>query len=190
MAAIASPAPQEDHSDVVDFLRRLADVMSGGQNAGKLLDAAAIIESATGQAVRAEQLWREGQEEAAKNIELRKVAEMAVAQLESDIITLNAQLSESAQQSAADRDSFAEEASRLSALAEDAQAQFARADGELCEVRSLLAGIGDTRVVVPVQSLRIVRAQFDDLAERFAGEGDLISQMTCEIGGCTIAGAP
>jgi DNA repair exonuclease SbcCD ATPase subunit len=71
--SLTTDAPQE----AVDFLRRLSSMLTGGRNAEMLQEAAGLIETLSRRAAAAEQLCGEQQEENARNLELREVAELA-----------------------------------------------------------------------------------------------------------------
>ena len=211
MSATAISLNQNENSETVDFLRRLASMMSGGKNAEMLLSAAGMIEALTERATTAERLHSEQQEANERNNELRAVAEIAAenlssevdslkAQLASEVDALKAQLAEAARQTdvdraeaalraEADRTAFAEKTLRLSAMVEDAESRFAKVNAELDELRTPFAELSHTVVAVPVEQLRLARAQFDFLADGFAKNGDVISQTICEIGSCAIGQA-
>jgi hypothetical protein len=183
-----SPNP---HQETVDFLRRLSTMLTGGRNAEVLQEAASLIEALSLRAISAEQRYQERQEEHARNIELREVAELAsdnlvaeVAALKAEAELLKAQLAERISQAETDRNWFAEETLRAQAQAELAQEQLAAANAELEEMRKPAPpdAIDDSIAVVPVQSLQLARAQFDHLADGFARQGDVVSQTICEIG--------
>jgi chromosome segregation ATPase len=178
--------PPDENAETVDFLRRLAGMMSGGKNAEMLLGAASMIEALASRAMTAERLYSEQQDEREKSNELRQVAEIAADNLNSEIAALKAQLAEAARQAEVDRASFAEEEHRLSTKAEDAEARLAKVNSELDELRTPFAELSDTVVAVPTEQLRLARAQFDFLADGFARNGDVISQTICEIGRCAI----
>jgi chromosome segregation ATPase len=186
MSATAISMPPDENAETVDFLRRLASMMSGGKNAEMLLGAASMIEALASRAVTAERLYSEQQDEREKSNELRQVAEIAADNLNSEIAALKAQLAEAARQAEIDRASFAEEEHRLSTKAEDAEARLAKVNAELDELRTPFAELSDTVVAVPTEQLRLARAQFDFLADGFARNGDVISQTICEIGRCAI----
>jgi chromosome segregation ATPase len=186
MSVTAVSMPPDENAETVDFLRRLASMMSGGKNAEMLLGAASMIEALAGRAMTAERLCSEQQDEREKSNELRQVAEIAADNLNSEIASLKAQLAEVARQAEIDRASFAEEEHRLSTKAEDAEARLAKVNVELDELRTPFAELSDTVVAVPTEQLRLVRAQFDFLADGFAKNGDVISQTICEIGRCAI----
>ena len=186
MTATAVSLPPNENSETVDFLRRLASMMSGGKNAEMLQGAAGIIEALTSRAITAERLCSEQQDERARNHELREAAEIAAENLNSEAAALKAQLTDAARQAEIDRASFSEEAHRLSARAEDAESRLAKVNAELDELRTPFAELSDTVVAVPTEQLRLARAQFDFLADGFAKNGDVISQTICEIGSCAI----
>jgi protein required for attachment to host cells len=186
MSATAISLLPDENAETVDFLRRLASMMSGGKNAEMLLGAASMIEALSSRAMTAEQLYSEQQDEREKNNELRQVAEIAADNLNSEMASLKAQLAEAARQAEIDRASFAEEEHRLSTRAEDAEARLAKVNAELDELRTPFAELSDTVVAVPTEQLRLARAQFDFLADGFARHGDVISQTICEIGRCAI----
>ena len=186
MSVTAISMPPDENAETVDFLRRLASMMSGGKNAEMLLGAASMIEALSSRAMTAERLYSEQQDEREKSNELRQVAEIAADNLNSEIACLKAQLAEVARQAEIDRASFAEEEHRLSTKAEDAEARLAKVNVELDELRTPFAELSDTVVAVPTEQLRLARAQFDFLADGFARNGDVISQTICEIGRCAI----
>lgn len=186
MSVTAVSMPPDENAETVDFLRRLASMMSGGKNAEMLLGAASMIEALAGRATTAERLCSEQQDEREKSNELRQVAEIAADNLNSEIASLKAQLAEAARQAEIDRAFFAEEEHRLSTKAEDAEARLAKVNAELDELRTPFAELSDTVVAVPTEQLRLARAQFDFLADGFARNGDVISQTICEIGRCAI----
>ena len=186
MSVTAISMPPDENAETVDFLRRLASMMSGGKNAEMLLGAASMIEALASRAMTAERLYSEQRDEREKSNELRQVAEIAADKLNSETTSLKAQLAEVARQAEIDRASFAEEEHRLSTKAEDAEARLAKVNVELDELRTPFAELSDTVVAVPTEQLRLVRAQFDFLADGFAKNGDVISQTICEIGRCAI----
>jgi chromosome segregation ATPase len=189
MSATAVSRPPDENSEIVDFLRRLASMMSGGNNAEMLLAAAGMIESLTSRAMSAERLYSEQQSERERSNQLREAAEIAADHLNCEIDSLKSQLAEAARQTEADRSAFAEEAHRLSAMVDDAEGRLTRVNAELEGLRTPFAELSDTVVAVPIELLRLARAQFDFLADGFAKNGDVISQTICEIGRCAIAQA-
>jgi hypothetical protein len=84
MTATAFSVAPTENSETVDFLRRLASMMSGGKNAEMLLSAADVIEALTERATTAERLYSEQQEANKRNNELREVAEIAAEKMSSE----------------------------------------------------------------------------------------------------------
>lgn len=177
MSATVLSLPPNPDVETTDFLRRLATMMKGGRNSELLLQAADMIESLSERATLAERAHQDQQEQSARNLELRQIAEAAADELVREAEALRVQLANGATQAE-------EEARQLSAKADDAEARLAKVTAELDEVRKSLQS--DTAVTVPIQALRLARTQFDYLADAFAKSGDVISLTICEIGGCAI----
>lgn len=198
MTAPVFSLPNNAHQDTVDFLRRLSSMLTGGRNAEVLLEAAGMIEALSRRATTAEQLFGEQQEDHARNLELREVAELASdnliaemeslkAQLDAEVALLKEQLDESKRQAEADRNFFSEEALRLQAQADVTEAELAQANAELDEYRRPVeTGLDESIAVVPIASLKLARTQFDYLAKGFASSGDVVSQTICQIGASAI----
>lgn len=135
--------PSDAHQEVVDFLRRLSSMLTGGRNAEMLQEAAGMIETLSHRATVAEQLYGEQQEENARNLELREVAELAADNLMAENAALK-------QQSAAEAASLRNEiaslkqhfATELAALHE----QFAdERERSANEVTALTAQLDDAK---------------------------------------------
>lgn len=144
--SMPSPAysmPSDAHRETVDFLRRLSSMLTGGRNAEMLQEAAGMIETLSRRATAAEQLYSEQQEENARNLELREVAELASDNLMAENEALKAQ---SAAEAASLRNEIASLeqhfASELAALHE----QFAdERERSANEVTALTAQLDDAR---------------------------------------------
>ncbi len=95
MPATALSVPTDSTTETVDFLRRLASMMSGGRNAEMLQAAAATIETLSRRASAAEALLHEHQDEHSKNDEQREVAELAADNLLAELNALKAHLAQS-----------------------------------------------------------------------------------------------
>jgi hypothetical protein len=200
MSMTASSLPPNENQEIIEFLRRLASMLTGGRNAEMLQQAASIIETLTQRAITAEQLWLNEQEEHANSRELREAADRSAETLRAEIVSLTAQLAETTRQAESERTFFAEETRRLQARIQDADAELAEASAELAkagaelakvraeleELREPVTGIDDSIAIVPVDSLQLARTQFDFLAAGFAKSGDVISQTICQIGACAI----
>jgi chromosome segregation ATPase len=207
MSVTASSLPPNENQEIIEFLRRLASMLTGGRNAEMLQQAASIIETLTQRAIAAEQLCLNEQEEHANSRELREAADRSAETLRADIVSLTAQLTETTRQAESERTFFAEETRYLQARVQDADAELAKASAELArasaelaktsaeltkasaeleELREPVTGIDDSIAIVPVDSLQLARTQFDFLAAGFAKTGDVISQTICQIGACAI----
>jgi hypothetical protein len=198
MSSMPAPVyslPSSAHQETIDFLRRLSSMLTGGRNAEMLQEAATMIETLSRRAAIAEQLFQDQQEEYARNLELREVAELASDNLMSEIASLKAQfgaeiaalteqLEQTRQRAETDRNWFAEETLRAQAAAELAQETLAVRNAELEELRKPPPPdkLDDSIAVVPAKSLQIARSQFNYLAEGFAAKGYVVSQTICEIG--------
>jgi DNA repair exonuclease SbcCD ATPase subunit len=199
-SATVLSVPPNENQDIIDFLRRLASMLTGGSNAEMLLEAARAIEALAQRAISAERRYEEQQEDHARNLELREVSELASDQLIAEVTSLKKQLAEIQQHAEHERTSLAEETRRLQAELEDAKAhledaktqledtktQLARISAELDEPHKPATAIDHSIAIVPMQSLQLARAQFDFLAAGFARNGDVISQTICQIGACAI----
>ena len=95
MPATALSVPTDSTTETVDFLRRLASMMSGGRNAEMLQEAASAIETLSRRASAAEALVHDHQDEHAKNVEQREVAELAADNLLAELNALKAHLARS-----------------------------------------------------------------------------------------------
>ncbi len=186
MTVTASSLPPNENQEIIDFLQRLASMLSGGRNAEMLQEAASMIEALTRRAIAAEQLNHDQQEDHARNLEQRETAELSSDKLMTEIAALKAELAESTRRSESERTFFAEEVRRLQAGLENAEVLLGNADAELDELREPVAGIDNSIAIVPVESLQLARTQFDFLATGFAKNGDVISQTICQIGACAI----
>ncbi|WP_367116423.1 hypothetical protein [Bradyrhizobium sp.] len=159
-------------------------MMKGGRNSEMLLQAADTIESLTRRTTSAEQSYQQQQQQAARNLELRQIAEAAADKLVAEAEALRVQLADEAMQAETERARLEERVRQLSAQSDDAEARLAKVTAELDGLRESLDS--DTAVTVPIEALRLARTQFDYLAEGFAKSGDVISLTICEIGGCAI----
>jgi len=185
MSATVVPLPPKSSSETVDFLRRMASMVSG-RNGEMLLRAAALIESLAQRAMTAERLYHQTQEDSTRHVELREAAELASDAMVSQIEALRTQLAEVTAAAAAERAAFDAERGRLLGLMQHAESHIGKLTGELDSLRASVDSFNETVVSVPIEVLRLARTQFDFLSEGFAREGDVISQAMSEIGGFAI----
>ena len=172
MPATALSVPTDSNAETVDFLRRLASMMSGGRNAETLQAAASAIETLSRRASAAEALLHDHQDEHAKNHEQREVAELAADNLLAELNALKAHLSQSDSQAEAeiaalkaelaDRDQHAEAeiASLRLQLIENQQ----ESEAEIASLRAQLAAKAD-HGEGEIASLKAQIEQRDRLAE-------------------------
>jgi DNA repair exonuclease SbcCD ATPase subunit len=175
MGMNSAPGVQE----IVRFLRRFADLVSTGHNAGHLLCAANLIETLINRVKDTEQLLEEEQGKTNRSLELREAAEIERTHLERKIDEATAELAEQKWMLNEAVINAGKEKQRLLDRAKQAEAQLAVLEDELTETRSLLASSGDGLVLVPVSTLRHAEAQFEALAREAA---DVIVQAMCEVG--------
>jgi hypothetical protein len=159
---MSMPAPvysliSNAHQETVDFLRRLSSMLTGGRNAEMLQEAAGIIETLSRRVAAAEQLLGEQQEENARNLELREVAELASDNLmaendalkqqsTADSAALRGEMASLKQQFAAElaalQDRFANEQDRFA----NEQDRFANEKEQFAaEITRLTKQLGDAR---------------------------------------------
>lgn len=185
MSATVVPLPPNSSSETVDFLRRMASMVSG-RNGETLLRAAALIESLAQRAMSAERLYHETQEESTRHVELREAAEIASGAMVSQIEALRAQLADVTAAAAAERAAFDAERGKLLNLMQAAESHIGNLTTELATLRASVDDLNETVVSVPIEMLRLAQTQFDYLSRGFAGKGDVISQTMSEIGGFAI----
>lgn len=147
MPAPVYSVPSNAHQETIDFLRRLSSMLTGGRNAEMLQEAAGMIETLSRRAAAVEQLLGEQQEENARNLELREVAELASDNLMSENEALK-------QQSAAEVDGLRGE---IASLKEQFAAELAALQEKSAKEKEQFAG-----------EIALLTTQLDD-ARRQAG---------------------
>ncbi|MCA1415263.1 hypothetical protein I6F30_29650 [Bradyrhizobium sp. NBAIM20] len=185
MSATVVPLPPNPSSETIDFLRRMAGMVSG-RNGEMLLRAASMIESLNQRAMSAERLYHQAQEESTRNAELRESAKLASDAMVGQIAALRAQLVELTAATAAERAAFDAERGKLFELMQHAERHIGKLTTELDSLRTSVESFNETAVSVPIEVLRLARTQFDYLSSGFARRGDPISQAMSEIGGFAI----
>jgi chromosome segregation ATPase len=185
MSATVVPLPPNPASETIDFLRRMAGMVSG-RNGEMLLRAASMIESLRQRAMSAERLYHQAQEESTRNAELHESAELASDAMVGQIAALRAQLAELTAATAAERAAFDAERGKLLALMQHAESHIGKLTTELDSLRASVDSFNETVVSVPIEVLRLARTQFDYLSSGFARRDDPISQAMSEIGGFAI----
>src|ERR1700760_3153322 len=95
MPATVPSLPSDETQEPIDFLRRLASMMSGGRNAEMLQAAASAIETLSRRASAAEAQLQQLQADHGQNLEQREVAELASDNLLAELNALKAHLAQS-----------------------------------------------------------------------------------------------
>ncbi|WFU28444.1 hypothetical protein QA649_20145 [Bradyrhizobium sp. CB1717] len=185
MSATVVPLPPNPSSETIDFLRRMASMVSG-RNGEMLLRAARMIESLSQRAMSAERLYHQAQEESTRSTELREAAELASDAMVGQIEALQRQLADVTAAAAAERAAFDAERGKLLGLMQHAESHIGKLTSELDSLRASVDSFNETVVSVPIEVLRLARTQFDYLSSGFARRGDVISQAMSEIGGFAI----
>ena len=179
MSATVVPLPPNSSSETVDFLRRMASMVSG-RNGEMLLRAASLIESLTQRAMSAERLYHQQHEENRRHVELREAAELASDAMVSQIEALRAQLTEVTAAAAAERAAFDAERGKLLGLMQDAESHIGKLSTELETLRASVDSFNETAVSVPIEVLRLARTQFDYLSSGFAIDQALTTKKTAD----------
>ncbi|MCA1512265.1 hypothetical protein [Bradyrhizobium sp. NBAIM01] len=182
MSATVVPLPPNPASETIDFLRRMAGMVSG-RNGEMLLRAASMIETLSQRAMSAERLYHQAQEESTRSAVLRESAELASDAMVGQIAALRAQLAELTAATAAERAAFDAERGKLLELMQHAERHIGKLTTELDSLRASVDSLNETAVSVPIEVLRLARTQFDYLSSGFTRRGDPISQAMSEIGG-------
>jgi chromosome segregation ATPase len=125
MPATVRALPANETQETIDFLRRLASMMSGGRNAEMLQAAAGALETLSRRAAAAESLLGDHQDEHARSLEQREVAELAADNLLAEVNALKEHLAHSQSQAEAE----------LAALKTQLAANDERAEAEIASLR-------------------------------------------------------
>jgi chromosome segregation ATPase len=172
MPATVRSLPSDETQETIDFLRRLASMMSGGRNAEMLQAAAAAIETLGRRAMSAEALLQNQQDEHARNSEQREAAELAAENLLAEVAALKEHLSGSQTQAEAEIAGLKAEHADLGQRAEAEIASLRlqlvdnerRAEDEIASLRAQLAENGG-HAADEIASLKAQVEQRDRLAE-------------------------
>lgn len=172
MPATVLSLQSNETQETIDFLRRLASMMSGGRNAETLLAAASAIETLSRRATTAEGQLQQLQEDHGQNLEQREVAELASDNLLAEVAALKEHLAKSQSQAEAemadlktrladnDHRSEAEVGSLRLQLVENLQ----QAEAEIASLRAQLTERGG-HADDEIASLKAQIEQRDRLAE-------------------------
>jgi chromosome segregation ATPase len=171
MPATVRPLPTNETQETIDFLRRLASMMSGGRNAEMLQAAAGAIETLSRRATAAEALLNDHQDDHAKSLEQREVAELAADNLLAELNALKAHLAQSESraeiETAALRDELADQQQHAEAETASLRLQLIENQQEAeAEIASLKAQLADRgHADDEIAALKAQIEQRDRLAE-------------------------
>lgn len=175
MPATVRSLPADETQETIDFLRRLASMMSGGRNAEMLQAAATAIDTLGRRADAAEALVHGHQDEQAKSREQREAAELAADTLLAELNALKADHAQSESRAGTEMAALKLE---LADQEQQAEAEIAslrlqlvesqhQAEAEVASLRAQLAGkdahAQDTQD--EIASLKTQIEQRDRLAE-------------------------
>jgi hypothetical protein len=164
MPATVRTLPGNETQETIDFLRRLASMMTGGRNAEMLQEAASAIETLSRRAAASETLLGELQDDHARNLEQREVTELVADNLLSEVAALKEHLANSESQAAA------EIAELKAAIADKDQ----RAEAEIASLRMQLAESRE-HADAEIASLQGKLVENDEHAQR------TITALTAEV---------
>lgn len=169
-------------AESVAFLRRFADIMSGGANAARLLQAANTIEDLGKRLSGALDLVQQEAELRSTYQNLCEAAESSVGQLTSEIAILRQRLAVQQEQQELACTELASENRRLSDLAARAEAELRARSSELSALQSRFQNLTSSMLMVPAEAMETACEQFRCLADEFERRGDTIATAMCEVG--------
>jgi chromosome segregation ATPase len=178
-----------DIADLVGFLRRFASMISGGENADKLQDAAALIEDLVDALDRERKEFRDVETRLMQNVRAHAAAQVEIGSAKAELSVLQNEMAEQQRKAAADRNAIFNEAQEQSLRGDKAERLLREANDELQQLRTKFSEIGQSFAILPVSTMDALRAQFEFLGRQFGRMGDATSQAMCEVGACTISEA-
>lgn len=175
----------DDPAESIIFLRRFADIMSGGTNAAKLLQAAGTIENLGERLSAALDLAQREAERRTTYQSVCEAAESSVDQLVSEIAILKQRLANQQEEQERQEQTHTELANdnrRLSGLAARAEAELNARSNELSALQGRIEELTSSMLMVPEETMETAREQFRCLADEFERRGDTIATAMCEVG--------
>lgn len=176
-----APASVTTEVESVAFLRRFADVMSGGANAARLEQAAEAIESLCERLAGALELARQEAELRATYQSLSEAAESTAGQLTSEIAGLKQQLAVQLQQQRLMQEHLVEANRGLLDRLSQSEAELQSRCSDLSAAQAELERLRSS-MLAPHETMRAAREQFQSLADECERRGDVISRVMCEVG--------
>jgi hypothetical protein len=167
----APPTTATETTEILRFLHRFTQLMSTGGNSDDLLRAAKLLENQVDTLKETEDLLQVERVRGDVNAETRKALENRIGELESEVSALKSQLCDQQVHVALAMADIETRQSKLIERAEDAESR-------LVAVESQKAAPGS--IIVPLETLRLAKAQFESLARAFAQSGNIVSRVMCE----------
>lgn len=168
------------------FLRRFSELIATGQSAGYLRHAAGLIEQLVERVRETEAALQQQTSDAEASRAAARGAEAEAQNLRDEAAPQRQALAALQERLVCAEQEFAAERARFGERIAGANARLAEADGEVRRLRSRLAQLGRSHAVVAVETLRLLRAQFDALGRDRQRDGDLVAGAMCQVGICTI----
>ena len=176
-------------ADLVGFLRRFASMISGGENADKLQDSAALIEALVDALDRERRELRDVETRLNQTVRAHASAQVEIGGVKAELSGLQSEMAEQRRNAATAHDAVFTEALEQSLRGDKAERMLREANDEMQQLRMQLAEIGQSFALLPVATMDALRAQFEFLGRQFGRMGDATSQAMCEVGACTISEA-
>jgi chromosome segregation ATPase len=172
MPATVLSLQSNETQETIDFLRRLASMMTGGRNAEMLQAAAAAIETLSRRATAAEGQLQQLQADHGQNLEQREVAELASDNLLVEVAALKEHLAQSQGQAEAElavlktklADNDQRSEAEIGSLRFQLVENLGQAEAEIASLRAQLAERG-RHADDEIASLKAQIEQRDRLAE-------------------------
>lgn len=185
MTALHSPTASASGTTEVEsvaFLRRFADVMSGGANAARLEQAAEAIESLCGRLAGALELARQEAELRATYQSLSEAFESAAGQLTSEIAGLKQQLAVQLEQQRLMQEHLVEANRGLLDRLSQSEAELQSRCSDLSAAQAELEYLKNSKLPASQENMKAARDQFQSLADECERRGDMVLTVMCEVG--------
>lgn len=169
-------------AESIAFLRRFADIMSGGANAARLNEAAEAMEGLCERLEGALELARRETELRARYQGLCEAAESAAGQLTSEIAGLKQELADQLEQQRLIQARLVEANRDLLDRLSQSEADLQSRCSDLSAVQAELEYLKSSKLAAPHEAMRAAREQFQSLADECEKRGDMISMVMCEVG--------
>jgi hypothetical protein len=179
----ATPSTAESAAvESVAFLRRFADILSGGGNAEKLHRAADAIEDLAERLAQAQHLTRQEAQLRSTYQALCAAAESVHGQLSSELALLKQHQAVQQEQQEKARTELVDANRQLSGQLTVAEAERDAGYAEIAKLQSQLRKIRSSMVAAPAKTMETAREQFQCLADELQRRDDMVLLAMCEVG--------